>query len=148
MNETSEEQQNIINKIKESKNVIVDACAGSGKSTTILSTAIQIPEKQILQLTYNATLRCEIKEKIKDLKLDNIIVHTFHSLAVRFYLPNAHNDSALRRIIHNNLSPKEKIPKFDIIVIDETQDMTFLYYQFVIKFTKVYGFSVSIISFG
>jgi len=148
MNETSEEQQNIINKIKESKNVIVDACAGSGKSTTILSTAMQIPEKQILQLTYNATLRCEIKEKIKDLKLDNIIVHTFHSLAVRFYLPNAHNDSALRRIIHNNLPPKEKIPKFDIIVIDETQDMTFLYYQFVIKFTKDMGSRFQLLVLG
>lgn len=148
MNGTSREQQNIIDKMKESKNVVVDACAGSGKSTTILSTAKQMPEKQILQLTYNATLRSEIKEKIQELKLENIIVHTFHSLAVRFYLPTAYNDAALRRIIHNNLPPKEKIPKFDIIVIDEAQDMTFLYYQFVIKFTKDMGSQFQLLVLG
>ena len=35
----SEEQMNIINAIKEGNNVSVNACAGSGKSTTVLSCA-------------------------------------------------------------------------------------------------------------
>ena len=37
MNEVSNEQAIIIEHIKNGKNVVVDACAGSGKSTTILS---------------------------------------------------------------------------------------------------------------
>ena len=39
------EQQLIINNIKENKNVVVDAVAGSGKSTTILFMAEQLREK-------------------------------------------------------------------------------------------------------
>lgn len=133
---TSDEQQEVINIIKNGKNCIVDACAGSGKSTTILSCAEQIPNKSFLQLTYNATLRTEIKQKIKLMEFENITVHTFHSLAVRFYLPTAFTDSGIRKILHNNIAPKNPIPKYDIIVIDEAQDMTLLYYQFVIKFTR------------
>ena len=148
MNNTSDEQQHIIEKIKLSKNVIVDACAGSGKSTTILAAASQLSNKTFLQLTYNSTLRCEIKDKVKTLELDNIIIHTFHSLAVRFYLLNAYNDTAIRRILHNNLPPKEKIPKFNIIVVDEAQDMTFLYYQFVVKLTRDMGSQFQLLVLG
>ena len=66
MNEPSEEQQIIIDEIMNGNNVIVDACAGSGKSTTILSCAIKIPHKIILQTTYNNQLRQEIKIKIEE----------------------------------------------------------------------------------
>ena len=57
MNAVSEEQQQIINNIQNNKNVIVDACAGSGKSTTILSTAKSMPHKRFLLITYNKSLR-------------------------------------------------------------------------------------------
>ena len=39
MNAVSEEQQQVITHIHKGNNVIVDACAGSGKSTTVLSTS-------------------------------------------------------------------------------------------------------------
>lgn len=136
MNAPSEEQQKIIDFISQGYNVIVDACAGSGKSTTILSVAKQCYDKRILQLTYNSTLRMEIKEKIEKIGLENITVHTFHSLAVRFYLENAHNDTVLRQIIHFNTPPRTPIPKYNIIVLDEAQDMTPLYFHFMLKFSK------------
>ena len=62
MNEPSEEQQIIINNIKNGYNVVVEAVAGSGKSTTILSLAQQCQDKEILQLTYNSSLRLDVRE--------------------------------------------------------------------------------------
>ena len=85
MNTPSEEQQQIIDAIKSGQNVIVDACAGSGKSTTIISTAISLPNTQFLLITYNSSLRKEMKQRITELDIKNVNVHTYHSLSVRTY---------------------------------------------------------------
>ena len=69
MNAPSNEQINIIELVKNKKNVIVDECAGSGKSTTILSMAKNLNRRKFLQLTYNSLLRHEVKDKVKSLKL-------------------------------------------------------------------------------
>jgi Tfp pilus assembly pilus retraction ATPase PilT len=46
LNPMSDEQRQVFQDIADSKNVIVDACAGSGKSTTILSIAKELPQKK------------------------------------------------------------------------------------------------------
>ena len=148
MNEVSDEQKNVIEYIKSGVNVIVDACAGSGKSTTILSTAKDISDKQFLQMTYNSMLRHEVKEKIKAYDLNNIQVHTFHSLAVKYYLPNAYTDSGIRHILYSNIQPVRKIPIFDIIVLDESQDISLLYFQFMIKFVSDMNSSFQLLILG
>jgi len=134
MNKPSEEQQDIINHIKQGKNVVVGACAGSGKSTTILSAAIQMPEKRFLQITYNASLRKEVKEKVRELAIKNLVVHTYHSLAVAKYTPIAHTDTGIRYLLHQKFSPTTPIQPQDVIVLDETQDMTLLYFQLIVKY--------------
>jgi hypothetical protein len=132
----SDEQSHIIDQIKVGKNVIVSAVAGSGKSSTVLSAAEQMPERTLLQVTYNASLRAEIKEKVKALGLTNIKIHTYHSLAVRYYLPNCFTDTGLRRILYHDLAPRTEIQSIDVLVIDETQDMTLVYFQIVQKYIK------------
>lgn len=134
MNEPSEEQQIIINHIKNGDNVAVDACAGSGKSTTILSCAKSNPLKQFLILTYNSALRLEMAAKIRELNLQNLEVHTYHSLAVKYFLPSAHTDTGLRTILYNKMIAVVPIPAFQIIVLDEAQDITFLYHQFIVYY--------------
>jgi len=134
MNPLSDEQQYILNQVKEGKNVIVDAVAGSGKSTTVLSIARELPDKKILQLTYNSSLRTEIKEKVKLNEIINLTIHTYHSLAVRHYLSTSYTDTGIRYILCNNIPAREPIPYYDIIVIDEAQDMTLVYFQLVRKF--------------
>ena len=148
MLEPSSEQQEIINHIKQGRNVIVDACAGSGKSTTILSCAQQMQDKRFLQITYNSMLRMEIKEKVKQLRLKNITVHTYHSLAVAKYTKDACTDTGIRRILHENIVPISQILPQNVIVLDETQDMTFLYYQFVVKFCKDMGTHFQLLVLG
>ena len=132
----SEEQSRIVEEIKNGKNVIVQAVAGSGKSSTVLSAAAQMPDRQFLQLTYNASLRAEIKEKVKELGLKNIKIHTYHSLAVRYYMSTCFTDTGLRHILRNKLEPIVPIPCIDVLVIDETQDMTLVYFQIVQKFIR------------
>ena len=144
----SDEQFQVLEYIKSGKNVIVDAIAGSGKSTTILSVAEKLAEKTILQITYNSMLRHEIKDKVKTLKIENLNVHTFHSLAVRYYMPSAHTDNALRYILYNKLPPLSKIPEYQLLVLDEAQDMSLLYYQFVVKFSKDMGSKFQLLVLG
>ena len=148
MNPPSEEQQHIIDQVKAGKNVIVHAVAGSGKSTTVLSMSDQLKDKHILQLTYNSSLRLEIKEKTEKLELKNIDVHTFHSLAVKHYAADAHNDTGIRRILTKNMSPRVPIDKIDILVIDENQDSTLLYYRFVVYFLLHMKSPVQIVCLG
>jgi hypothetical protein len=136
MNTPSEEQQLIIDEIMKGNNVIVDACAGSGKSTTILSCAISLPHKQILQTTYNNQLRQEVKTNIENLDLKNIQVYTYHSIAVKYYFSEAFDDNGIRKILRENMIPKITLPSIDLLVLDECQDMSFLYFQFMVKFAK------------
>lgn len=148
MNAVSDEQQNIITHVENGKNVQVDACAGSGKSTTILSAAKAMPKKSFLLITYNKSLRKEIKEKVAELDLKNITVHTYHSLAVAVYNEEAYVDKVMRLLISNN-SPLKVVQKgYDIVVLDEVQDMTFLYYRLIIKYIKDVGQKIQLMVLG
>ena len=148
MNQPSQEQQQIIDYVKDDYNIRVEAVAGSGKSTTVLSLANQCPNKEILQLTYNSSLRLEIKEKVETLNIHNIKIHTFHSLAVKYYSRQAHTDTGIRHILLYKLKLLQPIPKIDILVIDENQDFTELYFQFVLKFLLDYAKPIQIICLG
>ena len=140
----SHEQQIVCDHICNGENVIVDACAGSGKSTTILGIAKSLPKRRFLQITYNAMLRKEFKEKVLEHGLTNIEVHTYHSLAVKYFSNEANTDTGIRHILHPKstsgssdiktrcrLRDDVTMQQFDVVVIDEAQDMTFLYYRFV-----------------
>lgn len=133
----SNEQQLVCDHICNGENVVVDACAGSGKSTTILGIAKSLPKRRFLQITYNAMLRKEFKEKVIEHGLANIEVHTYHSLAVKYFSDEANTDTGIRHILHptggtpRTLRQDVTMPLFDVVVVDEAQDMTFLYYRFV-----------------
>jgi hypothetical protein len=130
----SNEQIDIINTIKQNKNVICDAVAGSGKTTTVLELAKALPEKSILQITYNSMLRHEVKDKAKNIK--NLKIHSYHSLYVNYYNNDAHTDNIINNIIDKNNPPIKELPKFDIVVIDEVQDMTILFFSAIQKFVN------------
>ena len=138
MNPPSEEQRVILNYLPQKINIIVDACAGSGKSTTILSAAKQYPSCKFIQLTYNTLLKEEVKEKVKELELENISVYTYHSLALKYYA-EAFDDAGLRNILRMALPPSKELPPLDILVLDEAQDMTPLLFEFIVKFTLDIG---------
>jgi hypothetical protein len=144
----SDEQRVIYEYIKSGNNVVVDACAGSGKSTTILSIATCIPDREFIQLTYNSMLCAEIKTKADQLGLSNIRIYTYHSLAVKYYSNNGYTDTMIRRVLNHNMPPRISIPRTHVIVIDETQDMTMLYFKLVVKFCKDHGHPIQLLILG
>ncbi len=126
----SDEQLNIINN---QSHALIDAVAGSGKTTTILHLAKKYPDKNIIQITYNNMLKTEVRKKVRRLFINNMEVHTYHSLAVKYYNDNAHTDEEIKKIVILK-KPVLETPKIDILLIDETQDMSLDYYRLVRKF--------------
>ena len=130
------EQQTIIDCVSLDNNVYVDAVAGSGKTTVCIFIAKKNKDKNILQITYNKHLKNEVRNKIKACGVENNIeINTYHSLGVKFYTEACKTDDGILQIIKTNMKPK-KTNKYDIIIIDESQDMTPIYYEFIIKFMK------------
>lgn len=146
----SEEQQKIIDALKNKQNVMVNAVAGSGKTTTILGIAKQMRDINILQITYNKALQLEVEEKVKNEKLTNIKIYTYHGLSCSFYDYTAWTDDKITEIITNDtqFKPRKNHKHYSIIVIDEAQDMTELYFKLVYKFLKDLKFTGNLLILG
>jgi hypothetical protein len=126
----SQEQEKVTKQIKHS-HVQIIAVAGCGKTTTNLYICRENSKKKILLLTYNTSLKLETKQKMEKMEITNTIVHTYHSFAYQFY-KKCQNDYGLYEICKDDTSPKHSL-NFDIIILDEMQDMTRLYFDFVNK---------------
>ena len=140
----SDEQLAIIDCVTEGKNVMVDAVAGSGKTTTVMFLAMENKDKSILQVTYNKQLKFEVREKADIHGLKNLEVHTYHSLCVKFYDKDAHTDDKIIGVLSNNIPPK-MAKRYDIVITDEVQDMTPNYFALICKFMKDMGLDKSTI---
>ena len=135
----SEEQEVILQDIEAGSNIIGDCVAGSGKTTTVLFTAKRFPKRRILQITYNAQLKLEVREKVLKHSVNNLEIHTYHSLCVKYYDMNGRDDAVMRRVIEQNVKPKISIPIINTLILDETQDMKDLFYNLVVKFCRDMG---------
>jgi F-box protein, helicase, 18 len=75
------EQEDIINS---GDNIIINAVAGSGKTTTIIEYAKTRPENsRILYLAFNKSVKLEAVNKFTQKKIKNITIETAHSLAYK-----------------------------------------------------------------
>ena len=85
----SEEQENIFNSAKTGvNNIIIQAVAGAGKTTTLVECVKQItsfnPKLRILLLAHNKSTRDTLRQKIGT-ENNNIHVYTLHGLAYRMF---------------------------------------------------------------
>jgi hypothetical protein len=131
----SAEQQVIIDTIKD-KNIIVNAVAGSGKTTTCLHIAKAYADWNILLLTYNAKLKAETRERIKLQGLTNITAHNYHAFCLANYVSACHNETHLKQAL---LCEPRKPFYYDLIIVDESQDMTEIYCSLVKKILNYKG---------
>lgn len=126
------EQKNIIEYVKRGDNVVIDAVAGSGKTTSILYIAKECKGSKILCLTYNSKLKLETRDRASQLALENLEVHSYHAFGLKYYTGVCKNDNDIINILNKNSKQKREI-NFDIIIFDEMQDMNNIYYDFALK---------------
>lgn len=120
LSDLSDEQREFIKIVKTGKNVLVDACIGSGKTTAIQVLCNEITDKKILYLTYNNLLKVDAKEKII---LPNVTVQNYHGFAY-MCLSKQGVSVGISDLIQtfNNVEPA--LPReYDMLVIDEYQDI-------------------------
>lgn len=110
-------------------NAIVDSVAGSGKTTAALHIALKHCDKRILLLTYNASLKIETRQKSWTLGLKNFEVHNYHAFCCKYLSKGCLNDEGISKAL-TNLKLKKEFD-YDIIIVDEAQDMTHLYFKVV-----------------
>lgn len=116
----SGEQQLFIDKAKEGKNILVDACIGSGKTTAIQKLCCELSESyRILYLTYNKLLKLDAKSKIKN---KNVFVTNYHGFAY-FVLRKQGISVGVSELIQCFNLKKPDIDMYDILIIDEYQDI-------------------------
>uniref|UniRef100_A0A6C0KWS9 Uncharacterized protein n=1 Tax=viral metagenome TaxID=1070528 RepID=A0A6C0KWS9_9ZZZZ len=127
------EHRAIIDSGKEGYNIIVNAVAGSGKTTTGFHFANEI-NNDILMITYNKSLQYDVENNIQKYGITNISPYTYHALAGIIY-NECNTDIHMDNIIKYNTPPKSIISQ-SIIIIDETQDQSELYYKFIKKLLK------------
>ncbi len=124
------EQQRVLDAVTDGRNVIISAVAGSGKTSTILQVAKGNPQKSILAIVYNRRLKFETIERAKQEGLSNIVIDTYHGYGYSRYSKECFTDQGLKRVVEKDVQVKEK-SDFDIICLDEQQDMTPIMYNFV-----------------
>ena len=128
----SQEQKEICKAVDEGYSCFVNAVPGAGKTTLALHIAKTLPHKKILLLTFSSDLKVDARNKKDIMNLNNLDIHSYNSLPRKFYDKNAKQDEDIYNIIRFELKPI-LLKDYDLIILDETQDMTHLHYKFINK---------------
>lgn len=116
----TKEQNEFIETALLGTNILVDACVGSGKTTSIQKLCNRFPANyNILYLTYNHLLKIDAQKKIKN---NNVLVQNYHGY-VSTVLYKMGIKSSVSEIITKFNHVKPIIEHFDVLIIDEYQDI-------------------------
>lgn len=112
----SQYQQNVFNFINNNKgSAVIQAVAGSGKTTTIVTALQSIPaNKKVLMLAFNKSIAEELTERVPD----HVRVKTYHSCAFgayRFQMKFVKVDSNKLTKIIRDVLPEDKNQYFGLI---------------------------------
>ena len=116
----SAEQQAFIRAALSGRNILVDACIGSGKTTAIQCLCDALPRRlRILYLTYNKLLKLDARARIRSANTTVTNYHGFAYAALRRAGIAAGVSDLIRRF--NTLRPP--FQPYDVLIIDEYQDI-------------------------
>jgi hypothetical protein len=125
--EPSAEQRRILFAFERGRNIVCRAVYGAGKTTTLLLCAARRPGAACLLLTYNKGLQLDVARRAQR-AAPNMTVATYHSAAGRAYGCVVQNDEVFRAVVR---AAPPSPPAFDVLLLDEAQDMSIEYYAFV-----------------
>ena len=117
----SDEQEEMVKRVQAGRNVLVEACIGSGKTTAIQALCSRMAGRTILYLTYNRLLKEDAKKKI--IQTPSMTVTNYHGFAFKL-LQNigVHvNQSELVQVFNREKPPMDK--PYDLLIMDEYQDI-------------------------
>lgn len=85
----------------------------------------------------------ETEERVQTLGLQNTTVLNYHSLGVRYYTSECATDQGLKRVVQDDMPVVDGmvLPDFDVLVMDEQQDMTPILKRFVDKVIRDKGYA-------
>lgn len=117
------EQQAFLDAAADGLDVLVDACIGSGKTTSIQAACgvLAAQKKRVLYLTYNRRLLEEARRRINARDAD---VHTFHSFGGTMLNQAGVGAGSERDVPYQFAHRLKKIYRYDSIVVDEYQDLS------------------------
>ena len=140
----SEEQSKFVKIAQKGKNILVDACIGSGKTTAIQALCKELPrDKKILYLTYNKLLKIDAKSKIHE---KNVLVTNYHGFAY-MSLIRMGVKAGISDLIQTFINTKPNIAPYDVLIIDEYQDIE-LELAELLKMVKATNPKMQIIAVG
>lgn len=121
----SPEQQECVDVLLAGHNVVIEASAGAGKSTTFYHTArawlARYPHAPVLLVCFNAVLRAEAMRKVSELQL-NVDCFTVHALAAVMYQTRVSDTLSLYQAVHGKTPPVSPAA-YSLVLIDEAQDL-------------------------
>ena len=118
------EQMYFMTLVQEGKNVLVDACIGSGKTTVIQELCNRLGRRKknerpkILYLTYNTLLKHDAKDRIHR---SNVTVTNYHGYASKCLRDV--NISCGKNELISKFNKVKPVKHYDVLVIDEYQDI-------------------------
>jgi len=135
----SKKQQKIIDVVLSGKSATCSSVAGSGKTTIALHIADKMQRmdsrKKIWMLTYSKDLKEDSRKRTKEHGLNNLVVDSYHSFFNSKEIP-CHHDKHLKDILTDQKTLerlKKKKGNVHLLVLDEQQDCTLLYFAAIKK---------------
>lgn len=153
-----EEQRNAMRALQCSrKNLQIEGSPGCGKTFLTLNIAqhFSSQSRPILLLTFSSSLKTETRNRAKLDKLNNLYVHSYHSFVLHHYSSSLKQkgeqvtDMDIIELLSKPLRSQESNPSVPIhyamILMDEEQDKTSIYYELTCKILKDNSFGPDVI---
>lgn len=132
----SDEQQALLDAVATGRDVIVDATVGSGKTSSIQALcSAQEPDRRVLYLTYSKLLKIDAQRRVRGAKVQN-----YHGIVYPSLLAGGIScgiGESIRRFNETFLDFSADFPRYDLLVIDEYQDITEEYAQLLANIKSV-----------
>lgn len=124
----SGEQRRMIDAVRAGRDVIVDATVGSGKTTAIQALCTEVGRgREVLYLTYSKLLKADAQRRVRNAKVQN-----YHGIVYPSLLRAGITcglDESIRRFNSAFARMSAWFPRFDLLVVDEYQDINEEYAQ-------------------